>query len=134
MFQNIHLVHCCLQLFVLGLFHALHFLKEALNKAAGRKSKAPVQLDLGDMLAALEKQQQAMKARQMTNTKPLSYSGKFHCCTWVPDFLSLDYFLFMFQLKYQRIQIHQSNCTEGNIEAILKMLRRCGSICRDASG
>ncbi|XP_069767381.1 selenocysteine insertion sequence-binding protein 2-like isoform X4 [Narcine bancroftii] len=49
-------------------------LQEALNKAAGRKSKAPVQLDLGDMLAALEKQQQAMKARQMTNTKPLSYS------------------------------------------------------------
>uniref|UniRef100_UPI00398F1935 selenocysteine insertion sequence-binding protein 2-like isoform X2 n=1 Tax=Pristiophorus japonicus TaxID=55135 RepID=UPI00398F1935 len=47
---------------------------QALNKAAGRKSKAPVQLDLGDMLAALEKQQQAMKARQLTNTKPLSYS------------------------------------------------------------
>ncbi|XP_051896394.1 selenocysteine insertion sequence-binding protein 2-like isoform X2 [Pristis pectinata] len=47
---------------------------QALNKAAGRKSKAPVQLDLGDMLAALEKQQQAMKARQMTNTKPLTYS------------------------------------------------------------
>ncbi|GCB60953.1 hypothetical protein scyTo_0012829 [Scyliorhinus torazame] len=49
-------------------------LQEALNKAAGRKSKAPVQLDLGDMLAALEKQQQAMKAKQLTNTKPLSYS------------------------------------------------------------
>ncbi|XP_067874031.1 selenocysteine insertion sequence-binding protein 2-like isoform X2 [Heterodontus francisci] len=47
---------------------------QALNKAAGRKSKAPVQLDLGDMLAALEKQQQAMKAKQLTNTKPLSYS------------------------------------------------------------
>uniref|UniRef100_A0A8C9S7E0 SECIS binding protein 2 like n=1 Tax=Scleropages formosus TaxID=113540 RepID=A0A8C9S7E0_SCLFO len=39
-----------------------------------QKSKTPVQLDLGDMLAALEKQQQAMKARQMTNTKPLSYT------------------------------------------------------------
>ncbi|XP_078097517.1 selenocysteine insertion sequence-binding protein 2-like isoform X2 [Mustelus asterias] len=49
-------------------------LQEALNKAAGRKSKAPVQLDLGDMLAALEKQQQALKAKQLTNTKPLSYS------------------------------------------------------------
>uniref|UniRef100_A0A4W3KAC8 SECIS binding protein 2 like n=1 Tax=Callorhinchus milii TaxID=7868 RepID=A0A4W3KAC8_CALMI len=48
-------------------------LQEALSKAAGRKSKAPVQLDLGDMLAALEKQQQAMKAKQLTNTKPLSY-------------------------------------------------------------
>ncbi|XP_018620653.2 selenocysteine insertion sequence-binding protein 2-like isoform X2 [Scleropages formosus] len=49
-------------------------LQEAMSKAAGKKSKTPVQLDLGDMLAALEKQQQAMKARQMTNTKPLSYT------------------------------------------------------------
>uniref|UniRef100_A0A8C0J4N2 SECIS binding protein 2 like n=1 Tax=Chelonoidis abingdonii TaxID=106734 RepID=A0A8C0J4N2_CHEAB len=49
-------------------------LQEALSKAAGKKSKAPVQLDLGDMLAALEKQQQAMKARQLTNTRPLSYT------------------------------------------------------------
>uniref|UniRef100_A0AAY4EMK9 Ribosomal protein eL8/eL30/eS12/Gadd45 domain-containing protein n=1 Tax=Denticeps clupeoides TaxID=299321 RepID=A0AAY4EMK9_9TELE len=49
-------------------------LQEALTKAAGKKSKTPVQLDLGDMLAALEKQQQAMKARQLTNTKPLSYT------------------------------------------------------------
>uniref|UniRef100_A0A4W4HKN4 SECIS binding protein 2 like n=1 Tax=Electrophorus electricus TaxID=8005 RepID=A0A4W4HKN4_ELEEL len=50
-------------------------LQEALIKAAGRKSRTPVQLDLGDMLAALEKQQQAMKARQLNNTKPLSYTG-----------------------------------------------------------
>ncbi|KAM8876019.1 selenocysteine insertion sequence-binding protein 2-like [Synchiropus picturatus] len=49
-------------------------LKEALTKAAGRKSKTPVELDLGDMLAALEKHQQAMKARQLTNTKPLSFT------------------------------------------------------------
>ncbi|XP_048825245.1 selenocysteine insertion sequence-binding protein 2-like [Brienomyrus brachyistius] len=49
-------------------------LQEALTKAAGKKSKTPVQLDLGDMLAALERQQQAMKARQLTNTKPLSYT------------------------------------------------------------
>ncbi|XP_071003133.1 selenocysteine insertion sequence-binding protein 2-like isoform X3 [Oncorhynchus clarkii lewisi] len=49
-------------------------LQEALTKAAGKKSKTPVQLDLGDMLAALEKQQQAMKARQITNTKPLSFT------------------------------------------------------------
>ncbi|XP_076850087.1 selenocysteine insertion sequence-binding protein 2-like isoform X2 [Brachyhypopomus gauderio] len=49
-------------------------LQEALIKAAGRKSRTPVQLDLGDMLAALEKQQQAMKARQLNNTKPLSYT------------------------------------------------------------
>ncbi|XP_013010098.1 selenocysteine insertion sequence-binding protein 2-like isoform X2 [Cavia porcellus] len=47
-------------------------LQEALSKAAGKKNKAPVQLDLGDMLAALEKQQQAMKARQITNTRPLA--------------------------------------------------------------
>ncbi|XP_062947186.1 selenocysteine insertion sequence-binding protein 2-like isoform X3 [Cynocephalus volans] len=47
---------------------------EALSKAAGKKNKTPVQLDLGDMLAALEKQQQAMKARQITNTRPLSYT------------------------------------------------------------
>ncbi|KAM9860804.1 selenocysteine insertion sequence-binding protein 2-like isoform 2-T2 [Aulostomus maculatus] len=47
-------------------------LQEALTKAAGKKSKTPVELDLGDMLAALEKHQQAMKARQLTNTKPLS--------------------------------------------------------------
>uniref|UniRef100_A0A8K9X2N1 SECIS binding protein 2 like n=1 Tax=Oncorhynchus mykiss TaxID=8022 RepID=A0A8K9X2N1_ONCMY len=50
-------------------------LQEALTKAAGKKSKTPVQLDLGDMLAALEKQQQAMKARQITNTKPLSFTA-----------------------------------------------------------
>ncbi|XP_060138722.1 selenocysteine insertion sequence-binding protein 2-like isoform X4 [Zootoca vivipara] len=49
-------------------------LQEAVSKAAGKKSKTPVQLDLGDMLAALEKQQQAMKARQITNTRPLSYT------------------------------------------------------------
>ncbi|XP_004386356.1 selenocysteine insertion sequence-binding protein 2-like isoform X1 [Trichechus manatus latirostris] len=49
-------------------------LQEALSKAAGKKNKTPVQLDLGDMLAALEKQQQAMKARQITNTRPLSHT------------------------------------------------------------
>ncbi|KAG9337038.1 hypothetical protein JZ751_029897, partial [Albula glossodonta] len=54
-------------------------LQEALTKAAGKKSKTPVQLDLGDMLAALEKQQQAMRARQLTNTKPLSYTGNLSC-------------------------------------------------------
>lgn len=36
-----------------------------------------VELDLGDMLAALEKQQQAMKARQLNNTKPLSFTGRY---------------------------------------------------------
>ncbi|XP_035252501.1 selenocysteine insertion sequence-binding protein 2-like isoform X2 [Anguilla anguilla] len=58
-------------------------LQEALTKAAGKKSKLPVQLDLGDMLAALERQQQAMRARQINNTKPLSYTvgttAVFHC-------------------------------------------------------
>ena len=49
--------------------------QEAFTKAAGKKSKTSVELDLGDMLAALEKHQQAMKARQLTNTKPLSFTG-----------------------------------------------------------
>lgn len=49
--------------------------QEAFIKAAGKKSRSSVELDLGDMLAALEKQQQAMKARQLTNTKPLSFTG-----------------------------------------------------------
>lgn len=49
-------------------------LQEALSKAAVKKSRTPVQLDLGDMLAALEKQQQAMRARQLNNTKPLTYT------------------------------------------------------------
>ncbi|KAM3625564.1 uncharacterized protein V6R79_014128 [Siganus canaliculatus] len=49
-------------------------LQEAFTKAAGKKSKTSVELDLGDMLAALEKHQQAMKARQLTNTKPLSFT------------------------------------------------------------
>ncbi|XP_061670213.1 selenocysteine insertion sequence-binding protein 2-like isoform X2 [Syngnathoides biaculeatus] len=49
-------------------------LQEALNKAAGKKRKTPVPLDLGDMLAALAKQQQALKAKQITNTKPLSFT------------------------------------------------------------
>ncbi|XP_075714145.1 selenocysteine insertion sequence-binding protein 2-like [Rhinoderma darwinii] len=49
-------------------------IQEALSKASGKKSKTPVQLDLGDMLAELERQQQAMKARQITNTRPLSYT------------------------------------------------------------
>ncbi|XP_041643776.1 selenocysteine insertion sequence-binding protein 2-like [Cheilinus undulatus] len=49
-------------------------LQEAFTKAAGKKSKTSVELDLGDMLAALEKHQQAMKAKQLTNTKPLDFT------------------------------------------------------------
>ncbi|XP_061739740.1 selenocysteine insertion sequence-binding protein 2-like isoform X2 [Nerophis ophidion] len=49
-------------------------LKEALTKTAGKKSKTLVELDLGDMLAALAKEQQSMKARQLTNTKPLCFT------------------------------------------------------------
>ncbi|XP_011608301.2 selenocysteine insertion sequence-binding protein 2-like [Takifugu rubripes] len=49
-------------------------LQETFTKTAGKKSKTSVELDLGDMLAALEKQQQAMKARQLNNTKPLSFT------------------------------------------------------------
>lgn len=62
---------------LMGPCSAFHFLarQEAFTKAAGKKSKTSVELDLGDMLAALEKHQQAMKARQLTNTKPLSFTG-----------------------------------------------------------
>uniref|UniRef100_A0A7N6FM34 Ribosomal protein eL8/eL30/eS12/Gadd45 domain-containing protein n=1 Tax=Anabas testudineus TaxID=64144 RepID=A0A7N6FM34_ANATE len=60
-------------------------LQEAFSKAAVKKSKTSVELDLGDMLAALEKHQQAMKARQLTNTKPLSFTvgtaSPFHSTT-----------------------------------------------------
>ncbi|XP_068613621.1 selenocysteine insertion sequence-binding protein 2-like [Brachionichthys hirsutus] len=49
-------------------------LQETITKAAGKKSKTLVEMDLGDMLAAFEKHQQAMKARQLTNTKPLSFA------------------------------------------------------------
>lgn len=58
----------------------LTIFQEALSKAAGKKTKTPVQLDLGDMLAALEKQQQAMKARQITNTRPLAHPGEALVC------------------------------------------------------
>lgn len=69
--NHLKLPHSCIKKLNVFLFA----LQEALSKAAGKKSKTPVQLDLGDMLAALEKQQQAMKARQITNTRPLSYTG-----------------------------------------------------------
>ncbi|KAF3686647.1 Selenocysteine insertion sequence-binding protein 2-like [Channa argus] len=66
-------------------------LQEAFTKAAGKKSKSSVELDLGDMLAALEKHQQAMKARQLTNTKPLSFTvgttTPFHSSINVPSLL-----------------------------------------------
>uniref|UniRef100_A0A3B4BI44 Ribosomal protein eL8/eL30/eS12/Gadd45 domain-containing protein n=1 Tax=Periophthalmus magnuspinnatus TaxID=409849 RepID=A0A3B4BI44_9GOBI len=49
-------------------------LQEAVTKATGKRSKAQVQLDMDDILTALAKHQQAMKARQITNTKPLSFA------------------------------------------------------------
>lgn len=61
--------------------------QEAFTKAAGKKSKSSVELDLGDMLAALEKQQQAMRARQLNNTKPLSLTGTHHLCQLVVPFV-----------------------------------------------
>lgn len=70
--------HC---LYVLMLCHPIipfHTRQETFTKTAGKKSKTSVvELDLGDMLAALEKQQQAMKARQLNNTKPLSFAGRY---------------------------------------------------------
>ena len=50
-----------------------------LQKAApvsGKKSKAPVQLDIGNMLTVLEKKQQSHKAKQ--EAKPVTLSGKEH--------------------------------------------------------
>ncbi|RVE67787.1 hypothetical protein OJAV_G00085100 [Oryzias javanicus] len=41
-------------------------------KVSGKKSKVPVQLDIGNMLAALEKKQQSQRAKQ--EAKPLSLS------------------------------------------------------------
>lgn len=49
-------------------------LQEAVTKATGKKSKTQVHLDLEDILVALSKHQQAIKARQITNTKPLSFA------------------------------------------------------------
>lgn len=49
-------------------------LQEAVTKATGKKNKTQVQLDMEDILTALAKHQQAMKARQITNTKPLSFA------------------------------------------------------------
>lgn len=40
---------------------------------SGKKSKAPVQLDIGNMLAVLEKKQQTQKSKQ--ETKPVVLSG-----------------------------------------------------------
>ncbi|KAF6727539.1 Selenocysteine insertion sequence-binding protein 2 [Oryzias melastigma] len=42
------------------------------QKVSGKKSKVPVQLDIGNMLAALEKKQQSQRAKQ--EAKPLSLS------------------------------------------------------------
>lgn len=56
--------------------------QETFTKTAGKKSKTSVELDLGDMLAALEKQQQAMKARQLNNTKPLSFTRRYLFTLW----------------------------------------------------
>lgn len=43
------------------------------EKVSGKKSKVPVQLDIGNMLAALEKKQQSQKAKQ--DAKPVILSG-----------------------------------------------------------
>lgn len=60
-------------------FHLFYFSlsQEAVTKATGKKNKTQVQLDMEDILTALAKHQQAMKARQITNTKPLSFAGAY---------------------------------------------------------
>ncbi|XP_012733929.2 selenocysteine insertion sequence-binding protein 2 isoform X2 [Fundulus heteroclitus] len=45
------------------------------EKASGKKSKAPVQLDIGNMLAVLEKKQQTQKSKQDTKPVILSVGG-----------------------------------------------------------
>ena len=44
------------------------------EKTGGKKSKVPVQLDIGNMLAALEKKQQTNKS--MPDAKPVILSGE----------------------------------------------------------
>lgn len=53
---------------------------------SGKKSKVPVQLDIGNMLAALEKKQQFQKDKQ--DTKPVILSGRL----WVISFFGEVYF------------------------------------------
>ncbi|XP_013879682.1 selenocysteine insertion sequence-binding protein 2 [Austrofundulus limnaeus] len=45
------------------------------EKVSGKKSKAPVQLDIGNVLAALEKKQQSQKSKQDTKPVVLSVGG-----------------------------------------------------------
>uniref|UniRef100_A0A1A7Y0L4 SECIS binding protein 2 n=2 Tax=Iconisemion striatum TaxID=60296 RepID=A0A1A7Y0L4_9TELE len=45
------------------------------EKVSGKKSKAPVQLDIGNMLAVLEKKQQSQKSKQDTKPVILSVGG-----------------------------------------------------------
>lgn len=45
------------------------------DKVSGKKSKAPVQLDIGNMLAVLEKKQQSQKAKQDAKPVILSVGG-----------------------------------------------------------
>ncbi|XP_037536830.1 selenocysteine insertion sequence-binding protein 2 [Nematolebias whitei] len=45
------------------------------EKVSGKKSKVPVQLDIGNMLAALEKKQQSQKSKQDTKPVILSVGG-----------------------------------------------------------
>ncbi|XP_015230915.1 PREDICTED: selenocysteine insertion sequence-binding protein 2 [Cyprinodon variegatus] len=48
---------------------------EKAEKVSGKKSKAPVQLDIGNMLAVLEKKQQTQKSKQDTKPVILSVGG-----------------------------------------------------------
>ncbi|XP_061585562.1 selenocysteine insertion sequence-binding protein 2-like isoform X2 [Cololabis saira] len=48
---------------------------QKMEKVSGKKSKVPVQLDIGNVLAALEKQQQSQKAKQEAKPVVLSVGG-----------------------------------------------------------
>ncbi|KAF3695502.1 Selenocysteine insertion sequence-binding protein 2 [Channa argus] len=55
--------------------NAAKLYKEKAEKVSGKKSKVPVQLDIGNMLAVLEKKQQSQKPNQDTKPVILSVGG-----------------------------------------------------------
>lgn len=105
-----------------------------------------MELDLGDMLAALEKQQQAMKARQLNNTKPLSLTGTcqlaLQCdpewilmlrlhhvskkCLAPPDLINAIYAFFFLPSGYD-VSIPQFGLKQRGDRAQVSATRLCGA-------
>ena len=57
------------------------------EKATGKKSKVPLQLDIGTMLEVLERKHQSQKSKH--DSKPLFLSGNHRTSQWCPHDLSL---------------------------------------------